>query len=29
MFRELRRPKGDPKLLAAKSREQYTKVILF
>ncbi|KAI7744527.1 hypothetical protein M8C21_014591 [Ambrosia artemisiifolia] len=26
MFRELRRPKGDPKLLAAKSREQYVKL---
>ncbi|KAL7586971.1 hypothetical protein Lser_V15G40723 [Lactuca serriola] len=26
MFRELRRPKGDPKVLAAKSREQYTKL---
>ncbi|KAJ0668523.1 hypothetical protein HanPI659440_Chr17g0690331 [Helianthus annuus] len=26
MFRELRRPKGDPELLAAKSREQYIKL---
>ncbi|KAK9065300.1 hypothetical protein SSX86_016683 [Deinandra increscens subsp. villosa] len=26
MFRELRRPKGDPKVLAAESREQYTKL---
>ncbi|XP_024961111.1 protein CONSERVED ONLY IN THE GREEN LINEAGE 160, chloroplastic [Cynara cardunculus var. scolymus] len=26
MFRELRRPKGDPKVLAAKSREQYFKL---
>ncbi|KAJ9550305.1 hypothetical protein OSB04_014350 [Centaurea solstitialis] len=26
MFRELRRPKGDPKVLAAKSREQYSKL---
>nr|GEW49659.1 ATP synthase protein I-related protein [Tanacetum cinerariifolium] len=26
MFRELRKPKGDPKVLAAKSREQYLKL---
>lgn len=26
LFRELRRPKGDPKVLAAKSREQYFKL---
>ncbi|KAI3780460.1 hypothetical protein L2E82_10441 [Cichorium intybus] len=26
MFRELRRPKGDPKILAAESREQYSKL---
>lgn len=27
MFRELRRPRGDPKVLASQSREQYFKVI--
>ena len=27
MFRELRRPRGDPEVLAAQSREQYFKVI--
>lgn len=27
MLRETRRPKGDPKVLAAKSREQYFKVL--
>lgn len=26
MFRELRRPRGDPEVLAAQSREQYFKV---
>jgi hypothetical protein len=26
MFRELRRPQGDPEVLAAQSREQYFKV---
>lgn len=28
MFRELRKPKGDPKILAAQSREQYLKVLV-
>lgn len=29
MFRESRRPKGDPEVLAAQSREQYFKVLTF
>lgn len=28
MFREARRPKGDPEVLAARSREQYFKVLI-
>lgn len=27
MFRELRKPRGDPEVLAAQSREQYFKVL--
>lgn len=29
MFREIRRPRGDPEVLAAQSREQYFKVYYF
>lgn len=28
MFRELRRPQGDPKVLAAQSKEEYMKVCM-